>query len=69
MTEHHHFQIMLHQIEEARQQNPAEVRRRAHLRQGKRERRLARTSSLRNLISGTTGRGSSAPTDTKGGDR
>ena len=64
MTENHHFQIMLHQIEQARQQNPSEARRRAHLREAQRERRLVRTNRLRNLVSGIKGRsrlGSSAP--------
>ena len=64
MTENHHFQIMLHQIEQAQQQNPSEARRRAHLHEAQRERRLVRTNRLRNLVSGMKGRsrlGSSAP--------
>ena len=64
MTEHHHFQVMLHQIEQAQRANPAEARLRANLGQARRERRVARTSRLRNLISGMKGRlqpGSSAP--------
>ena len=56
MTENHHFQIMLHQIEQAQRENPAEARRRAHLDEARRERRVARTSSLRNLISGMKSR-------------
>ena len=64
MTENYHFQIMLHQIQQAQQENPAEARRRAHMRGTRGERRVARTSSLRTLINGMKGRprqGSSAP--------
>ena len=64
MTEHHHFQIMLHQIEQAQRASPAEARRRANLGRAQQEGRVARTGSLQNLISGMKSRlqpGSSAP--------
>jgi hypothetical protein len=52
VTEHHHFQIMLHQIEQARWENPAEARRRASLREARGEPRAMLTGRLRNLGSG-----------------
>ena len=64
MTEHHHFQIMLHQIEQARWASPAEARRRANLGRARQEGRVARTGSLQILISVMKSRlqpGSSAP--------
>ena len=64
VTEHHLFQSMLHQIEQAQREIAAEAERRAHVRETRRERRVAPTSSLRNLIGGLRGRSwrrSSAP--------
>ena len=64
MTEHHHFQIILHQIEQAQRENPAEARRRAHVREVRREPRASVTSGRRHLISGLRRRSwlrSSAP--------
>ena len=64
MTEHHHFQIMLHQIEQSNRQNRSEARRRGHLGEARRERRVDHTHSLRSLISGLIcrwSRRSSAP--------
>ena len=64
MTEHHHFQIILHQIQQAQQENPAEARRRAHVREVRRGPRAAVTSSRRTLISGLkrrSGRRASSP--------
>lgn len=51
MTEHHHFQIMLHQIEQAQRENPAEARRRANVRKAQRERHAERPRTILNLIS------------------
>ena len=51
MTEHHHFQIMLHQIEQVQRENPAEARRRAHVRKAQRKGRAERPGMIRNLIS------------------
>ena len=64
VTEHHYFESMLHQIDQAQWENPAEARRRAHVREARNETRTATTSSLRNRISGLKGRSlrrSSAP--------
>ena len=48
---HHHFQFMLHQVEQVQREYPAEARRREHLREALRERRSVRSRSVRNLIS------------------
>jgi hypothetical protein len=64
MTENHHFQIMLHQIEQAQRANPKEARKREHVRQARLDRRLLPTHRIRDLISGLTcrlSRRSSAP--------
>jgi hypothetical protein len=47
--------FILHQIEQVQRENPAEARRRAHVREALREPQPVRTRSLRSLISGLIG--------------
>ena len=45
------FQFMLHEFEQVQRENPAEARRRVHVRETLRERRDVRSRSLRRLMS------------------
>jgi hypothetical protein len=52
VTEHHYFQNMLHQIEQAQRDNPAEARNREHRREAQRERGALLGGFRRSLTGG-----------------